>query len=105
MHHLFVTTATPTPNLRGRVGDSWAKVWGNYFSCVPAVQGKLPCFDIRILTPGRQSVAKGGAFKSKVLTSSLPAGGNNHSRALKLKSRNHRPSLKVGEQWLQMTGA
>ena len=33
----FVTTA---PHLRGRVGDSRAKVRGNYFSSVPAVQGK-----------------------------------------------------------------
>ena len=45
-------------------------------------------FDIRILTPGRFSIAKGGA-KSKVLTSSLPSGGGALSRAL--KSRNPRP--------------
>ena len=36
----------------------------------------------RILTPGRFSVAKGGA-KNKVLTSSLPPGGGAYSRALK----------------------
>ena len=33
MHRSFVTTA---PRLRGR----WAKVQGNYFFIVPAVQGK-----------------------------------------------------------------
>ena len=39
-------------------------------------------FDIRILTPGRFSVTKGGA-KSKVFTSILPPGGGAYSRALK----------------------
>ena len=39
-------------------------------------------FDIRILTPVRFAIVKGGA-KSKVLTSSLPPGGGTHSRALK----------------------
>ena len=39
-------------------------------------------FDIRILTSGRFSIAKGGA-KSKVLTFSLPPGGGAYSRALK----------------------
>ena len=82
MHQSFVTTAPPPPHLWGRVGDSRAKVRGNYFSSVPAVQGKLWGFDIRIHTPGRFSIAKGGA-KSKVLTSSLPPGGGAYSRALK----------------------
>ena len=66
----------------GRVGDSRAKVQGNYLLSVPAVQGKLWGFDIRILTPGRFSIAEGGA-KSKVLTSSLPPWGGAYSRALK----------------------
>ena len=39
-------------------------------------------FDIRILIPGRFSIAKGGA-KSKALTSSLSPGGVAYSRALK----------------------
>ena len=46
------------------------------------MQGKLRGFDIRMLTSGRFSIAKGGA-KSKVLTSSLPPGGGAYSRALK----------------------
>ena len=45
------------------------------------MQGKLRGFDIRILTPGRFSIAKGWA-KSKVLTSSLPPGVGAYSRAL-----------------------
>ena len=55
---------------------------GNYFSSDLSVQGKLRGFDIRILTPGRISIAKGGA-KGKVLTSSLSPGGGACSRALK----------------------
>ena len=88
MHQSFIATAL---QLWGRVGNSWAKVRGNYFSSVPAVQGKWYGFDIRILTPGRFSIAKGGA-KNKVLTSSLPPGGRAYSRALKLNSHNPRPS-------------
>ena len=65
------------PPPTGRVGDSWAEVQGNYFSSVLSVQGKRQGFDIKILNPGRFSIAKGGA-NSKVLTSSLPP-----SRALK----------------------
>ena len=38
------------------------------------MQGKLPGFDNRIVTPGRFSVAKGGT-KSKVLTFGLRPGG------------------------------
>ena len=52
-------------------------------------------FDIRILTPGRFSIAKGGA-KSKVLTSSWPPGGGAHDRALKLKSHHESPPFPVG---------
>ena len=44
MHQSFVTTA---PHLRGRVGDSRAKVWGNYYLIVMAVQG-----NDRVLTLG-----------------------------------------------------
>ena len=51
-------------------------------SSVPAVQGKLRGFDIRILTPGRFFIAK-GRTKRKVLTSSLPSGGGAFNRALK----------------------
>ena len=41
MHQSFVTTAPSTqPHLQGRVGDSRAKVRGNYFSKVPAVLRK-----------------------------------------------------------------
>ena len=85
LHQSFVSTAPPTtphPLLRGRMGDCLAKVQGSYFSSVPSVQRKLQGFDIRILTPGRFSIAKGGA-KSKVLTSSFPPGGGAYSRALK----------------------
>ena len=64
------------------MGYSLAKVQGNYFSSVPAVQGKRHGFDIRILTPGRFSIAKGRA-KSIGLTSSLPLWGGAYSRALK----------------------
>ena len=46
------------------------------------VQGKRRGFDIRILIPGRFSIAKGCA-KSKVFTSSLPPGGGAYCRALK----------------------
>ena len=87
MHQSFVATAP----FRGRVGDSLAKVRGNYFSIVPAVQGKRQASDIRILTQRRFSTAKGGA-KSKVLKSSFPPGGGAYIRALKLKSHNPRPS-------------
>ena len=55
---------------------------GNYFSSVLSVQGKLLGFDIRILTPEKFSIAKGGP-KSKVLTSSLPPGGGAHCRSQK----------------------
>ena len=80
MHQPFVTTA-PHPHLWGRVGDSRAKVRGNYFLIVPTVQD-----NDRVLTlgsiPKGDSVAKGGA-KSKVLTSSQSPGGVAYSRALK----------------------
>ena len=73
MHQSFVTTA---PTLLGRVGDSWAKVWGSYFSSAAQCRGN----DIRILTPGRFSIVKSSA-KSKVLTSSLlPRGGAYHEQ-------------------------
>ena len=56
------------------MGDSRAKVQGNYyFSSVLSVQGKSRGFDIRSLTPGTFSTAKGGTG-SKVLTSCLPLG-------------------------------
>ena len=49
----------------------------------PRSAGEMMGFDIfRILTPGRFSVAKGGA-KSKVLTSNLPPGDGAYSRLLK----------------------
>ena len=80
----------PSSPPTGKDGDSGAKVLGNYFSSVPAVQGKWQGFDIRILTPARFSIVKGGA-KSKVLTS-LPPGGGAHSRALKAESHNPSPS-------------
>ena len=64
------------------MGDSHAKVLGNFFSSVPVVQGKWRGFDIRILNPGRVSIAKCGA-KSKVLTSNLSPGGGAYSRDLK----------------------
>ena len=67
------TVHTTLMHLHGRVGDSWAKVQGNYFLLVPTVQGILQGFGIRILTHGRFSIAKGRA-KSKVLTSSLSPG-------------------------------
>ena len=103
MHPSFVPPPTHTHiHLQGSVGDSRAKVQGNYFSSVPSVQGKGLGLDIRILTPERFSIAKGGA-KSKVLTSSFPPGGGAHSMAL--KSHNPHPSPWMGEQWLQMTGA
>ena len=65
------------------------------------MQGKLQGFDIRILTQGRFSIARGraksdvltsslspggvarGRAKSNVLTSSLSPGGASYSRALK----------------------
>ena len=86
---------------KGLQGDSRAKVRDNYFSSVPAVKGKWRGFDIRILTPGRFSIAKGGA-KSKVLFSSSPHGGGAYSRALKAESHNPRPSPYVGKQWSQI---
>ena len=46
MHRSFVTTAAPHPPTE-KGGDSQAKVWGNYFCSVPAVQGKWLGFDIR----------------------------------------------------------
>ena len=51
----FVTNNHPSPTspqLRGRVGDSGTKVQSNYFFSVPAVQGNLQVFDIRILIEG-----------------------------------------------------
>ena len=78
MHQSFVTTAIPPPpphtHLQGRVDKSWAKVHSTYFLGVPN--------DIRILIPGRFSIAKGRA-KSKVLNSKLTPGGGAYSRALK----------------------
>ena len=52
------------------------------------MQGKSQGFDIRTLTPGRFSIAKGGAKSNCVMTSSLPPGGGGggggaYSRALK----------------------
>ena len=78
MHQSFVTTAPPPPPLWERVGDSLAKVQGNYFYSA----GEMTGFLHRILTPGKFSIAKGRA-KSKVLTSSSPPGGGAYSRALK----------------------
>ena len=61
MHQSFVTTA---PHLQGRVGDSLAKVRGNYFSSVPAVQekydgfltlGSLPEGDFLLLRVGQRA--------------------------------------------------
>ena len=82
----------PTP--RRRVGDSWAKVMGDYFFIVPAMQGKLQGFDIKILTPGRFSIVKGRA-KSMVLISSLFPVGGVHSRALKTE-KSQCPPFPVG---------
>ena len=48
----------------------------------PHTPGEVLGFNIRILTLGRFSIAKGRA-KSNVLTSSLPPGGEAHSRAMK----------------------
>ena len=80
------------PQLQVRVGDSWAKVRGNYYSSVLAVQGKCHGFDIRILTPARFSIAFKSGARSKVLTSSLPPRGGAHSRAMKADSHNPHPS-------------
>ena len=80
IHYAPVTCNHWPPTYGGRMGDSWAKVQGNYFSCVLA--GEITGFDTWILTPGRFSIAKGSA-KSKVLTSSLPHRGGAHNRALK----------------------
>ena len=84
MHQSFVTPPPPphTHTSMGKDGDSRAKVRDNYFSSVLAVLGKLRGFDIRMLSPGRFYIAKGGA-KNKVLTSSLPPGGGAHSKAMK----------------------
>ena len=60
------------------------------FEC-PRSAGEMKGFDIRILTPGRFFLAKGGA-KSKVLTSSSLPGDGAYSRALKAESHNLRPS-------------
>ena len=57
---------------------------------VPPLQGKLWGFDIRILSPRRFSIAKGGT-KSKVLTSSLSPGGGAHSSALKAEKSQSLP--------------
>ena len=66
---------SPSPPPTHSYGEPWGtaglKCWGNYFSSVPALQGKWQGFDKRILTPGRFSIAKGRA-KSKVLSASLP---------------------------------
>ena len=44
------------------MGDSWAKVHGNYFFfIVPVVQGKCRGFDIIILIPVRFYIVKGRA--------------------------------------------
>ena len=55
MHQSFVTMG---PHLRGREGDSRAKVLGNYFLIVPTMQGKCQGIDIRIPIQGRFSIAK-----------------------------------------------
>ena len=64
------------------MGDSRAKSAGQLLFECPLSAGKMMDFDFKILTPGRFSVAKGGA-KSKVLTSSLQQGGGAHSRTRK----------------------
>ena len=64
------------------MGDSLAKV-GQLLLEYPRSAGEIKWgFDIRILTPGRFNIVKGGA-KFKVLTSSLPPGAGAYSRTLK----------------------
>ena len=85
MHQSFVTTAPHT------YGEGWGiamlkcRAITFHFSSVHSVQGKRLGFDIRILKPGRFSIAKSWA-KSKGLTSSLPPGGGAHSRAMKAEN-------------------
>ena len=76
-------TPPPPPPSGERVGYSRAKVWDNYSSSAPKVQGKWQGFDIRILSyPMEIFYCEGGA-KSKVLTSSSPPRVRAYSRALK----------------------
>ena len=108
MHQSFVTTPPPPPNPHHpshTYGEGWEV---NGLKCgAITFQLSLQCRgnDIRILTLGTFSIAKGGA-KSKVLTSSCHLGVELIAGHWKLKSHNPRPSPLVGEQmWLQMTGA
>ena len=65
IHQSFVTTPPPPAYLRGRMGDSRAKVRGNYIFNVPAVHVKWQGFDIKIFTRERFSIAKGREKRSK----------------------------------------
>ena len=80
MHQLFVTTP---PTYGEGLGDSWAKVPGNFF-LMSGSAGECRGFDIMILIPGRLSIVKDRA-KSIVLAFSLSPGAGAYSRALKTK--------------------
>ena len=80
MHQSFATTAPPP---MGKGGGQPGQSAGQLLFKSPRTAGEMTGFDIRILTPGRFSIAKSGA-KSKFLTSGLPPGGGAYSRALKV---------------------
>ena len=80
---------------------------GKYFLIVPAVPRKCGGYNIGTSAPLKFSVLKGGA-KSRFVTISLSPQGVAYIRALKSEDHhiyNPRPSLQVGEQWIQMTRA
>ena len=84
--------------------ESRGKVLDNYFLIVPAVPGKCGCYNIGTLTLLGSSVLKGWT-KSRVVTISLSPQGGVYTSALESENLYPRPSLYVGEQWIQMTGA
>ena len=61
-------------------------------------------YNIVTLTLLGFSVVSGGV-KSRVVTISLSPQGGAYTRALESENHYPRPSPKVGEQWIQMTGA
>ena len=76
----------------------------NYFLIVHAVPGKCGGYNIGTFILLGFSAVYGGA-KSRVVTISLSSQGGAYTRALESENHYPRPSPKVGEQWIQMTGA
>ena len=64
MHQSFVTTPPPSPTHREGWGIAGLKCRQLLFGC-PLSAGEMTGFDIRILIPGRFSIAKGGEKRAK----------------------------------------